>query len=73
MKHISLLDWIWERYGSKTAFYLSDLTHNAGSPWQTVAAPYHFRVPSDTTMQAEIIKPHYRGLVIEYGFNRATA
>lgn len=69
----SLLDWIWERYGSKTAFYLSDLTHQAGSPWQTIAADYNFRVPSNTSIPAETIKKHYRELVSEYGFDRATA
>jgi uncharacterized phage-associated protein len=68
----SLLDWIWERYGSKTAFYLSDLTHSAGSPWQTVAASYKFRVPFGTTIPVEIIKQHYRGLATEYGFTRAS-
>jgi len=66
-----LLDWIWERYGAKTAFYLSDLTHRAKSPWYTVASSYHFLVPPDTPISTEIIKQHYRGLVTEYGFGRA--
>jgi len=69
----SLLDWIWEQYGSKTAFYLSDLTHKDGSPWQMVAASYNFRVPSNTSIPKDVIQKHYRELVKEYGFGRVPA
>lgn len=60
----ALLDWIWSRYGSKTSFYLSDLTHQSGSPWRQVAEQYDFKVPLDTPISVEIIKKHYKELAV---------
>ena len=31
-----VLDFVLDRYGSKSAIYLSDLTHKVGSPWHKV-------------------------------------
>lgn len=64
---LSLLDWIWGRYGSKSAYYLSDLTHESGSPWRQVAEEHEFKVPMDTPIPVSIIKEHYRKLATENG------
>jgi len=31
-----VMDFVFEKYGEKTAIYLSDLTHKVGSPWHQV-------------------------------------
>lgn len=57
-----LLQWVWDRYGHMTAFELSDLTHEPGSPWAQVAQEFKFKVPRHTPIPDEIIRDHYKGL-----------
>ena len=63
-----LIAWVWERYGSRSAYALSDLTHEAGSPWRQVAEMHGFRVPMNTAIPSDIIKSHYQKLMKDYGF-----
>jgi uncharacterized phage-associated protein len=65
---IGLIDWVWSRYGEKSAFYLSDLTHQPDTPWQTIAKKNNFRVPFHTTIPDEVIRDHYLQLAKQSGF-----
>lgn len=58
----NLLDWIWERYGGKTAAELSRETHMPGTPWHTIAVKYNFQVPPYLTMDNEIIHAYFANL-----------
>jgi uncharacterized phage-associated protein len=62
----NLINWIWQRYGSKSAYELSDLTHQPGSPWEQVAREHNFRVPFHTEIPVQVIREHYRGLASEF-------
>lgn len=53
------INWVWGRYGKHDAFYLSDLTHKQGSPWEQVARQHNFRVQHDTSIPNELIKNYY--------------
>ena len=55
-KTIGLIDWIWSRYGNKSAFALSDETHKVGTPWREIAEEREFRVPMHTEIDNERIR-----------------
>lgn len=57
---MSLIRWVWEKYGSLDAKQLSSLTHEDGSPWHTMASRYDFKVPSNLPIDIDVIKEHYR-------------
>lgn len=40
-----LIDWIWDKYGHFDGLELSDMTHEPGTPWHTIAKKYNFEVP----------------------------
>ncbi len=40
-----LLDWVWDRYGHLSGATLSDMMHEAGTPWERVAKENNFLVP----------------------------
>lgn len=63
----AMISWVWERYKMRSAEYLSDLTHQPGSPWHETAREHGFRVPKNTPIPVARIQEHYRGLVHEYG------
>jgi uncharacterized phage-associated protein len=52
----AFIDWIWERYGSFSATTLSDMTHEAGTPWRILAEQHNFIVPKDFTIPDDLIK-----------------
>jgi uncharacterized phage-associated protein len=44
-KTISLLEWVWKRYGHMSGMELSDMTHKEGTAWKAVAIEHNFFVP----------------------------
>lgn len=63
-----LVDWVWEKYGTYSQYYLSDLTHQPGSPWQQTAARFDYSVPFNTAIPNDVIAAHFRGIATERGF-----
>jgi uncharacterized phage-associated protein len=55
-----LLDWVWSRYGGLTAIQLSDLTHEFGSPWRTIAQEHNYRIPNNFEMPDDLIRNYFR-------------
>jgi uncharacterized phage-associated protein len=66
---LALIDWVWQRYGRYDQFYLSDLTHQQGSPWYVTAESYDFRVPHDTSIPLLTIRDHFRSIAADRGFH----
>lgn len=64
----ALVAWVWNRYGEHRAEYLSDITHNKGTPWEETAREFGYRVPKNTTIPVERVREHFQGLAIEFGF-----
>ncbi len=52
---LGLLEWIVNRYGERSAYDLSELTHQPDSPWRKVAAEHSFVVPRDTDIPVEAV------------------
>jgi len=52
------LEQIYDIYGKKSAYELSDLTHKPGSPWDMV----HKSKGLFATITDDVIRPHYIGL-----------
>lgn len=44
-KQSRIIDWIWGRYGHFDGISLSDMTHEPGTPWYTIAEKHDFKVP----------------------------
>ena len=63
-----LIHWVWMKYGARSAFYLSDLTHKAGSPWHQVVERYDYRVPRNTEIPIATITEHFRSIAHDRGF-----
>jgi uncharacterized phage-associated protein len=57
---VRTIDWIWNRYGHLSSFALSTLTHQAGTPWRTVAEQYKFSVPFGTEIPDDLIIKEFR-------------
>jgi uncharacterized phage-associated protein len=55
----SVLDHVWSRYGSFSAFKLSDLTHLPSTPWSQV---YKDGVGRNSPISNELIQGHYNEL-----------
>lgn len=66
---VQLIDWIWQRYGAKSAFELSDITHQRNSPWRKVVEKLNSRVPFHTKIPDDVIREHYKGLKNELTAN----
>jgi uncharacterized phage-associated protein len=66
---LSLVDWVWQRYGRYDQFYLSDLTHQPRSPWHVTAEAFNFRVPRHTEIPLETIRDHFRSIAAARGFH----
>lgn len=59
---IKLIDWIWDKYGHLTAEMLSNLTHEDGTPWHTMASKYNFSVPPYLDMENELVQEYFSKL-----------
>jgi uncharacterized phage-associated protein len=67
----NLVTWVWDRYGEFDGDYLSDITHKKGTPWETTAADFGYRVPKNTPISSARIQAHFKELAVEYGFSEA--
>lgn len=56
----AFLDRIWEVYGDYTAIQLSNMTHEEGTPWDTVWGEHG--VPRGTDIPSECIKEYFVSL-----------
>lgn len=54
-----LLGYVWERYGDLSAFQLSQLTHQPGTPWYKT----YYELGRDAIIPNNLIREHYRELV----------
>ena len=63
-----LIHWVWMKYGARSPFYLSDLTHQAGSPWHQVVERFEYRVPRNTPIPIETIADHFKSIAFDRGF-----
>lgn len=59
---LSLVRWIWGRYGHLSSFALSDMTHRPGTPWHRVATENNFRIAFNTEIPDEYIFEEYTRL-----------
>jgi len=59
----SLLKRVWQVYGIYTAIQLSNMTHEAGSPWSETVAEYGGNPPKGTDIPMERIKRYFKTLV----------
>lgn len=57
-----LLDRIWEIYGGYSATQLSNMTHEAGTPWHRVSERYGGNIPKYTTIPEEWIQEYFEAL-----------
>lgn len=56
------LDRIWKVYGDYSAVQLSNLTHQAGSPWDQVCSQYRGTLPRGTDIPPETMRDYFRSL-----------
>ena len=60
----SIIKQVVDIYGSKSGVWLSNLTHQPGSPWhQTYHVDHHGNPPSGTDIDPDYILEHYRALI----------
>lgn len=55
----ALLDKVWEVYGHYTAYQLSNMTHQDGTPWHITWNKEGERTEKGTDIPLDIIKEHY--------------
>lgn len=56
---LSLIGWIWDRYGHFSGFDLSSMTHEAGTPWQVEAERNNYRVPMNYRIPDSLIREYF--------------
>jgi uncharacterized phage-associated protein len=56
----AFLDRIWEIYGGYTAIQLSNETHQADSPWDTISKKYNGAIPKRTDIPQELMQEYFR-------------
>lgn len=56
------LDTIWETYGKYDAMFLSDLTHQDGTPWDDVAKKSNYRLPKGEVINEDLIREYYQNM-----------
>jgi len=59
---IPLLDKVWEVYRPYNGLQLSSMTHNEGTPWDTVVKPYGANIPNCLPIPNDIIENYYSTL-----------
>ena len=60
-----IIEGVWETYGDLSGPQLSDLTHETGTPWDTVWNERNGRGRSGALIDDETISEHYRELLSE--------
>lgn len=58
----SLLERVWQVYGNYTGIQLSNMTHEAGSPWDHVYRKYDGNIPKGTDIPEQEIRDYFVGL-----------
>lgn len=58
----AILNEVVAKYAHFESHQLSALCHAAGTPWQRVAASYHYRVPVGTVIPEREMLNYYRGI-----------
>jgi len=61
----TLIDWVWQKYGSYTGKALSAMTHLDGSPWKVTYKPGEGENHTNIVIQNEVIKAYYKKLWAE--------
>lgn len=51
---------IWDEYGRYSGIQLSNMTHEAGTPWHQVASHYGMRIPPGITIPNDLIREHFQ-------------
>lgn len=54
-----LVEMVWDRYGERSSFDLSEETHKAGTPWQVEAEKYQYKVPMNHRIPDKLIKQYF--------------
>ena len=57
---IGFLDQIWRIYGHFSGIQLSNMTHDAGTPWRKVYDKYHGNIPKGTDIPEDWIKSWFK-------------
>ncbi len=57
-----LVDWVWAKYGSYGSLYLSERTHEKGTPWQKSAAALQYRIPYGYQIPDETIRAYFKDM-----------
>lgn len=60
-----LVQKVWQVYSRMTAIQLSNLTHEAGSPWDRVAARFNYRLPRGLTIPNDLIREYFAALAAQ--------
>jgi uncharacterized phage-associated protein len=55
----NLVDMVWERYGERSSFDLSNETHKEGTPWQIEAAKHGYKVPMHHRIPDKLIRNYF--------------
>ena len=55
----NLVDMVWEQYGERSSFDLSNETHKEGTPWQIEAAKHDYKVPMHHRIPDKLIKKYF--------------
>lgn len=64
---LQLVDWIWDEYGGLSGVALSDLTHDIGTPWRTIAQANNYSVPMGMQIPADDDREYFSSLALERG------
>lgn len=56
---LSLVDWIWSKYGRHSAIKLSEMTHEPGTPWHRVAKEHNYKVPQHFVIPDDYIREYF--------------
>lgn len=60
-----ILSFVMDRYGAKSAVYLSDLTHKIGSPWHQINLQYGGKIPKNADIPNDLIRSYFLKLITE--------
>ncbi len=53
---------LWNTYKDYTAIQLSNMTHEPGSPWDTVASKYQYNLPMGINIPNDLIQDYFKKL-----------
>jgi uncharacterized phage-associated protein len=60
-----LIERVWQVYGGYSAYQLSNMTHQPGTPWHTVVREYEksgIQLPKGTDIPAPVLKEYFTNL-----------